>query len=142
MRGSERRNKLNRKRILFIIGLLTIVYFIWIGYLRKYNTFVVISDYVQDKNNYDVEIIIDNKSKIIDTVNLEEYSWPGKIHPIQVNSGIHKIIAKSNSLDMIDSSKFFSIGYSHFYIEFVKDTFDQSQHILIDKRFGRKIIFE
>ena len=131
-----------KKRIIILVGLLLVVYFIWIGYFRKVNTYVVISDDVQDKTNYDVEIIVDNRSIVTDTVNLEEYGWPGKIHPTKINPGIHKIIAKSNSLDMIDSSIFFSLGYTHFYIEFVKDTFDQSQHLLIDKRFGRKIILE
>ncbi len=142
MRGLGRKNIINRKRVLYLLGLFIIVYFIWVGYIRKYNTFVVVSDYAQDKDVYDVEIIIDNESKIIDTVNPEEYSWPGKIHPIKVNPGIHSIIAKSNSLDMIDSSTFFSLGYSHFYIEFVRDTFDQSHWIGIDKRFGRTIVFE
>lgn len=142
MRGFGGKTKINKKRILRLLGLLILLYFIWVGYFNKYNTYIAVSDYIQDKDIYDIEIVIDGESKIIDTVNPKEYSWPGKIHPVKVNSGYHRIIAKSNALNMVDSSTFLSIGYSHFYIEFVRDTFDYSHHILIDKRYGKTIIFE
>lgn len=135
-------NKVNKKRLFCLLGVLLLFYFVWVGYFRKHNTYIAVSNFIQDVDIYDVEIIIDGESKIIDTVNTEAYSWPGKIHQVKVNAGFHKIIAKSNMLEMVDSSRYFSIGYSSFYVEFVRDSFNLSNHILIEKRFGKSLVFE
>jgi hypothetical protein len=125
-------------------GTLIVLVFIIIrvGYFKEYNTFVNINNYLSDATPFDIEVQIDDRIVIVDLVDSLEYSFFGKTHPVRVNPGRHKIIVKSDKLKMIDSSIFYSIWYSHFYIEIGEDLLGETRGISIDKRFGRTIVFE
>ncbi len=135
--------KVKRKRILIygVIALL-LLNIIRVGYISKYNTFINIANHLEDKTPYDIEVIVDNKVLIKDTVDTINYGYFGKLHHVQVNPGRHKIVVRSDKLDMADSTIFYSILFSHFYIEIWEDEYEARKGIGIDKRFGRKIIYE
>ena len=115
---------------------------LWIGFFKDNNTFINISDFNGFDSPYDISVKIDNDVVIQDIVDTIDYSYFGKIHPTRITIGRHIIIVKSDSLNICDSLKFYSIFYTKFYIEINKDRPNNQPFISIDKRLGRKFIFE
>jgi hypothetical protein len=122
---------------LFLLG-----WFIWTGYFKKYNTYINIADYYEGITDYDVEVIIDNESLINDIVDPKEYSVFGKIHPIRINYGKHKMIVKSKELNLMDSTTFYTFSNSVIYIEINNKLYGNSKHILMTKIEGSTVIYE
>lgn len=131
-----------KRQIFYGLILLIFLNIIRVGYFKKYNTYINIASYMDKSYPYDIEVRVDDKVLFKDIVDTIEYGFFGKLHPVQVNPGRHDIVVKSDKLNMADSTIFYSILFSHFYIEIWEDKTDNRRGIGIDKRYGRKIIFE
>lgn len=131
-----------KKQILLGLSVLLILNFVRISYVKKYNTYINIASYLDSLTPYDINVLIDDKLFIQDEIDTIEYGFFGKIHPVKVFPGKHKIVIYSDKLNMVDSIDFYSVLYSHFYVEIGEDFLGEKVGISIDKRFGRKIIFE
>jgi hypothetical protein len=131
-----------KKKILYTLIVFFLVYAIWIGYLSGNNSVIWISNTLEDQTTFDIEVKIDNEIIIKEIVSTENYGDFGKIHDIQINPGTHKIIVKSEELKITDSINFFAILNSKFYIEIQEDLNSNERFFMIDKRFGKTLVYE
>jgi hypothetical protein len=138
--------RIKKINVLQIIAIALLTWFIWTGYFKKYNTYINIADYYESKTGYDVEVIIDNESLINDTIDTKEYSAFGKIHPVRINYGRHKMIVKSDSLNLKDSITFYTYSNSVIYIEIHNNLndflYDKPESIHITKFVGSTVVYE
>jgi len=130
-----------RKLLLGFI-LIIFLWILWVGFFNRYNTYVNISDYPGLEKPYDITIVIDNKKIINDLIDTTRHSYYSNIYPIRINSGKHKICVRSEKLAISDSLIFFSMLYSKIYIEIIKNDNESKHYISIDKRFGKRFVFE
>ena len=101
-----------------------------------------ITDVTDEQTEFDIEVIIDNTTVIQEIVTADDYGYFGKIHNTQIKPGIHKMVVNSEKLSIADSINFFSILHSKFYIEIQDDILLNERIIMIDKQFGRTLVYE
>lgn len=130
-----------KKKILYIVIVLFIAYTIWIGYLSGNNSMILITDVTDEQTDFGIEVIIDDKTVIQEIVTADDYGYFGKIHDAQIKPGIHKMVVNSEKLNIADSINFFSILHSKFYVE-IDDYISSERIIMIDKQFGKTLVYE